>query len=151
MKKLIATAAATLAVTFGGATITAPAAQAFPFAAQENLVAAEATIADKINGIRAAHGLHPLAWNQYLADTSRSWSATCASRDQLAHDPMALQLADLENVAVMYGGPVDAVNGWMNSPAHRDNILNPYAKSIGVGVVKNHQTGGYFVTMRGFY
>ena len=151
MKKIIATAVAALAVTFGASTVATPAAEAFPFAVGENLIAAEADIADQINGIRAAHGLHTLGWNQYLCDTSRSWSQTSAARDHLAHDPMALQLSDMENVAVMYNNPRDAVNGWMNSPAHRDNILSPYAKSMGIGVAKNAATGGYFITMRGAY
>lgn len=148
MKKFMAAATAAIAVTLG-----APAAQALPlpFVAQENLTSAEGAIADQINQIRVQHGLAPLAWSQYMADISRSWSANCASRATLSHDPMALQLADMENVAVMHNSPYDAVPGWMNSPAHRDNILNPYAKTIGVGIVKNHATGGYYVTMRGTY
>lgn len=150
MKKFIAAAVAALAVTFGASGIAAPEAEAFPFAA-ENLVAAEADIADSINGIRATYGLNTLGWNQYLSDTSRSWSQVCAFRGSLSHDPMALQIADLENVAVMYHNPRDAVSGWMSSPAHRENILSPYATSIGIGVAKNPATGGYFVTMRGAY
>lgn len=122
-----------------------------PVFAAENLIAAEGDIADHINGIRIAHGLPALEWNQYLADISRGWSQTCASRDHLAHDPIALDVSDMENVAVMYNNPHDAVNGWMNSPAHRDNVLNPYARSMGIGVAKNNATGGYFVTMRGSY
>lgn len=30
---------------------------------------------------------------------------------------------------------VTTVNGWMNSPGHRKNILTPYTKSEGIGVV----------------
>lgn len=151
MKNIVKATAAALTITLGA--VTAPAAAAFPLPgiAAENLFAAEGEIADQVNAIRIANGLPALEWNQYLSDTSRGWSQTCANRDQLAHDPMALQIADLENVAVMYNNPRDAVAGWMNSPAHRDNILSPYAKTIGIGVAKNYATGGYFVTMRGSY
>lgn len=149
MKKIIVAAAAALA-TFGAVVTPAPEAQAFTFGA-ENFAAAEVDIFNAVNAIRAQHGLNVLPWNDGLANSSRSWSQTCAVRDRLAHDPMALQLADMENVAVMYNNPRDAVPGWMNSPAHRDNILNPYAQSMGIGVTKNFATGGYYITMRGAY
>ncbi|MFV8382314.1 CAP domain-containing protein [Corynebacterium hindlerae] len=151
MKKLINATTVALALTFGVATAPAADAFIFPGFAAENLIAAEADIADQINDIRVAHGLAPLGWNQYLSDTSRGWSQTCAQRDVLAHDPVALQVSDLENVAEMYRNPRDAVNGWMNSPGHRANILSPYAKTMGIGVAKNNLTGGYFITMRGSY
>ncbi|AKK02317.1 CAP domain-containing protein [Corynebacterium epidermidicanis] len=151
MKKII-TAAAALALTFGAAINEAPNANAFPWnAPAENLAAAEADIFNQINAIRVQHGLAPVVWSDGHANTSRSWAQSSAQRDQLAHDPMALQVSDMENVAVMYGNPRDAVPAWMNSPAHRDNILNPYAKTLGIGVAKNHATGGYFITMRGSY
>ncbi|MEJ5928458.1 CAP domain-containing protein [Corynebacterium sp. H128] len=153
MKKILTTATAALAISFGLSTVTAPVAGAFPLPGimQENLGAAEADIFNQVNGVRAEHGLAPFGWNQNLADSSRSWAETSASRDQLAHDPMALQVSDMENVAVMYNNPRDAVNAWMNSPAHRDNILSPNAVTAGVGVAKNPATGGYFITLRGAY
>lgn len=151
MNAISKTTIAALTLTLGAAMAPAAAAFPFPWGAPENLIAAEADIADHVNAIRADYGMNTLGWDQYLADTSRSWAETSAARDQLAHDPMALQLADMENVAVMYNNPRDAVDAWMNSPTHRDNILNPYAQTIGIGVAKNHGTGGYFITMRGNY
>ncbi|MDU0478723.1 CAP domain-containing protein [Staphylococcus chromogenes] len=152
MKKII-TALAAVALTFGAAISEAPSADAFNFGlpAPENLASAEVDIFNSVNAIRAEAGMHTLAWNDGLANSSRSWAQTSAVRDQLAHDPEALNLSDMENVAVMYNNPRDAVNAWMNSPAHRDNIFNPHAKTMGIGVAKNHATGGYFITMRGAY
>lgn len=152
MKKFVTAVAAAAALLVS---VTSQVSEADAFAigipAAENLGAAESDIFNGVNAIRAAHGLNTLPWNDGLANSSRVWAQISAGRDQLAHDPMALQLADMENVAVMYNNPRDAVGAWMNSPAHRDNIFNPYAQSMGIGVAKNYATGGYFITMRGSY
>ncbi|NEP07952.1 MAG: CAP domain-containing protein, partial [Okeania sp. SIO4D6] len=38
-----------------------------------------------------------------------------------------------ENIAVGYLTPEAVVEGWMNSPGHRANILDPNLQEIGVG------------------
>ena len=38
-----------------------------------------------------------------------------------------------ENVASGYSTPEEVMNGWMNSPGHRANILNPDFTEIGIG------------------
>lgn len=42
-----------------------------------------------------------------------------------------------ENIAMGYGTPESVMNGWMNSPGHRRNILSQNFKSIGVGCYKS--------------
>lgn len=46
-----------------------------------------------------------------------------------------------ENLARDFSDPNSAVNAWMNSPSHRENILNPNYKEIGVGVVQGSLAG----------
>lgn len=46
-----------------------------------------------------------------------------------------------ENLARDFSDPSSAVNAWMNSPTHRENILNPNYKEIGVGVVQGSLAG----------
>ncbi len=41
--------------------------------------------------------------------------------------------AAAENIAAGYRTPEEVVNGWMNSPRHRANILNPDLDYLGVG------------------
>ena len=44
-----------------------------------------------------------------------------------------------ENIAAGFGTPANVMEGWMNSPGHRSNILDEYNygfKSIGIGVFK---------------
>lgn len=49
-----------------------------------------------------------------------------------------------ENIAAGYATPEQVVNGWMNSPGHRANILNSSFTTIGVGY---HAEGNYWVQL----
>lgn len=42
-----------------------------------------------------------------------------------------------ENVAAGYATPADVMTGWMNSPGHRANILDPDFTEIGIGYIYN--------------
>lgn len=46
-----------------------------------------------------------------------------------------------ENLARDFSNPASAVDAWMNSPTHRDNILNGNYKEIGIGVVEGNLAG----------
>ena len=46
-----------------------------------------------------------------------------------------------ENVASGYSSADKVVRGWMNSPGHRDAILSPYAKELGVGFEVDRSSG----------
>lgn len=37
-----------------------------------------------------------------------------------------------------------AVDGWINSPPHRENMLKPHVTEIGVGVAQSEVTGAYY-------
>lgn len=52
-----------------------------------------------------------------------------------------------ENIAAGYGNSSAVMNGWMNSPGHRSNILNAGFKRLGVGYVyiPNSEYGYYWV------
>jgi uncharacterized protein YkwD len=45
-----------------------------------------------------------------------------------------------ENIAYGQRSPEEVVNGWMNSPGHRANILNPSFNKIGIGVYESNGT-----------
>ncbi len=44
-----------------------------------------------------------------------------------------------ENIAKGQTTPQQVMQGWMNSPGHRANILNSSFTQIGVGIAKNSQ------------
>ncbi len=46
-----------------------------------------------------------------------------------------------ENLARDFADAGTAVNAWMNSPTHKENILNPNYKDIGIGVVEGNLAG----------
>lgn len=50
-----------------------------------------------------------------------------------------------ENIAMGQRTPSEVMNGWMNSPGHRANILSAAYSEIGVGVAKN-KNGMYYWT-----
>jgi uncharacterized YkwD family protein len=49
-----------------------------------------------------------------------------------------------ENIASGYRTPESVVNGWMNSPGHRKNILSTKWGKIGVGYAKGGKSGHYW-------
>lgn len=45
-----------------------------------------------------------------------------------------------ENIAMRYPSPQAVVEGWMNSPGHRANILNEHLTTLGVGYYEGYWT-----------
>jgi hypothetical protein len=46
-----------------------------------------------------------------------------------------------ENVAYGYTTPATVMNGWINSPGHRANLLNPNFREIGIGIASSPTSG----------
>lgn len=112
------------------------------------------------NAERMKYNLQPLAYDIGLADLSRAHSRNMlnlgffAHKDQLGdmvserknkYYPQLVVSSIGENLARFYNtkkffSPAEIVDGWMNSPAHRDNILNADYTHLGVGVVLSGET-----------
>jgi uncharacterized protein YkwD len=104
----------------------------------------------QVNQVRKSRGLAPLAWNSKLAAAARQHSERMARHGQLSHvDPeygdTAARLdrfgiawsACAENLSQETGfqDPVNqAVEGWLQSPGHRKNLLGRIFTQTGVGV-----------------
>jgi uncharacterized protein YkwD len=107
-----------------------------------------------LNVQRQAHGLQKLRANGRLRHAASSYAHLMASRDFFSHvspsgsTPLsriksthylsgARSWAIGENLAWGTGSlatPRSTVRAWMNSPGHRDNILNASFREIGIGV-----------------
>ncbi len=97
------------------------------------------------NQERAKSGLGPLTYDSRLNVAADQYSATMANGDFFAHtgldgstptsraNAVGFPGGVAENIGAGYISPEAAVQGWMNSPGHRANILNPTYKSLGVG------------------
>ena len=123
------------------------------FALQTPSAFAEATTSDYgsrlvtlINQARADHGLHALTVTSGTSTVAANWAAHMSQQQALSHNPnLASQLESHgspnwttygENVAA--GSPSSAdqmFQDYMNSPEHRDNILNSHYRYVGVGTV----------------
>lgn len=100
-----------------------------------------------MNSDRAANGLPALQWSPKLANTAGSWAANEAAVNNMYHQNLtALLYSDTysgwytlgENLIVGPGGMSVAQmeSAWMNSSAHRANILNRSFNAVGVGYVR---------------
>ncbi len=107
----------------------------------------EQTIADDINGARHDAGLAPLTVVAGATDVARRYSVQLAALGTLVHNPALLSqlqgagssqwTAIEENIGTgPADDPADLFAAYMASPHHRDNILDPSAKYLGVGTVQ---------------
>jgi uncharacterized protein YkwD len=103
-------------------------------------------VVELTNFQRSQAGLAPLKLNEKLSKAAYAHSRDMALNDYFSHTGSdGSDVSDRvrstgyrylnagENIAAGYTTPEDAVQGWMNSPGHRANILFPDVKEIGVG------------------
>lgn len=117
---------------------------------------------DNINTERIIRGLPPLRMHPVLWALAEEHSRDMAERGVLAHfsargESLEVRLVRAgfsrwrraaENLALCYEGAVPslvAVHGWMMSPGHRQNILDPRFRETGIGVAQS-ASGAYYFT-----
>jgi uncharacterized protein YkwD len=109
----------------------------------------EAAFVAKTNATRQAHGLRPYAVAADLVAVARRQSARMAAQQRLYHNPnLASDVQHWQTAGenVGMGGDVDSVQqAFLNSPAHRANILARDFTEVGVGVVRDGR-GALWVT-----
>ncbi len=114
------------------------------------------------NLARRENGLPPLRWNRQLTYAARwySWDSTenrpdgfCGHQDTQGNwpDDRALTFgylggAGAENAFCGYLSPEDAIQGWLDSPGHRANLLDPGSREIGLGYYQRLSDGRGYVT-----
>jgi uncharacterized protein YkwD len=129
--------------TTAAAAATAPAAVAVPENVQAGATNAYARTAFRAtNTRRANHDRATLRGNQCLRRAALRQARAMANRGQLFHQDMGRVLRDCdlsgvgENVAYGYPTGRAVVQGWMDSPGHRANILRPQYRLMGLAAVK---------------
>ena len=113
---------------------------------EEEIRAMEEEVVKLVNEERAKHNLQPLEIDEILMKLSREKSEDMYTNNYFSHISEKLGApADVirsngleftwmgENIAKGQTTPSEVVQGWMNSKGHRENILSPNAKYIGVG------------------
>jgi uncharacterized protein YkwD len=120
----------------------------------------ETQVEQQINKIREQKGLGSLRHNAKLAEVARRYSQRMANENFFSHtsptgDTMVQRVGAAgifyfslgENLFMGTNLPQPvsiAVQGWMDSPGHRENILRPEYQQTGVGVWRKGNT--YYFT-----
>ena len=120
----------------------------------------EAQVRQRINAIRQKQGLSQLRNNEKLAQVARNYSQQMAEKKFFSHtspegSTMVQRVQSARIFYLMVGEnlfmctnvpqPVpSAVQGWMDSPGHRANILRPEYRETGIGVWRKGNS--YYVT-----
>jgi uncharacterized protein YkwD len=108
---------------------------------------------DKINEVRAEHGLRPVAFDAHLARAAKTHSSDMVARDYFLHESgpggegfdrrIGRFWHPAGNVSMgeilawgsgTYASPAAAVRQWLNSPPHRAILLSPNYTLVGIGV-----------------
>ena len=131
-------------------TTTAPAAN--------SLGAYENQVVTLVNQERAKAGLAPLKINTKLAGVAERKAEDLRDKNYFAHNsPTYGSPFDMmkqfgitytsagENIAKGQKTPAEVMNGWMNSPGHKANIMNANYTEIGVGYVTDSNGTTYWV------
>jgi uncharacterized protein YkwD/stress response protein SCP2 len=114
------------------------------------------------NRERVGAGLPPLAVDPLLARAAQAYSTDMAVRAFYSHtSPEGTQPWDRaaaagstrrsigENIACGQRSAAEVVEGWMNSPGHRANILKPAFTHIGIGFAGGGPAGTYWTQLFG--
>ncbi|MBD2775220.1 CAP domain-containing protein [Iningainema tapete] len=120
----------------------------------------EAAVRQRINQVRQQNGLTTLQNNEKLARVARNYSRQMAEKNFFSHTgadgstlPQRVRAGGIsywvvgENLFTSTNIPQPvpaAVEGWMKSKGHRENILRPGWKETGVGVWRTGNT--YYIT-----
>lgn len=111
-------------------------------------------IISMVNSSRSQMNLTPLVLNSQLESAANSKAEDMFNDQYFAHvSPSSRTPWDFissagynyvyagENLAIGYDNTVELQNAWMNSPDHRENILNPNYREIGIVAINRIYQG----------
>ncbi|MEU4239261.1 CAP domain-containing protein [Actinoplanes sp. NPDC026619] len=119
-------------------------------------------VVTKTNQQRRANGCAPLAVDRELTIASIRQSLYMAKTRQFTHvwadgttfiarsHAAGYQQPSGENIAWGYRTADEVIDAWMDSPSHRENILNCGAHSIGTGVAYGSNGLPYYTQVFGY-
>lgn len=117
-----------------------------PASAQAAPTRADIHLLHVMNNARGAHGLVRLRFGRGLQTGASSWAVYLVRRDAFYHRSLSMS----ENIGWLTcrrGWAGALVRMWLNSPAHRTNLLDRSARRVGVGVARGSWNGYSCVRM----
>lgn len=135
-----------------------------------DIPAVEQHVVELTNEFRARHKRAAVKPNKTLSQAARAFARYLALNDQFSHTADGREPAQRaeragyeycqlsENLALNLNSEgfeskelaLDTVEGWMNSPAHRKNLLAPHVTEIGIGVVRAPHEHPKYITVQLF-
>ncbi len=119
-------------------------------------------VIDLSNAARSENDLAPLAQSEALARAAQDHACWMAETGEFSHSgedgsTIADRARDAgfdyrfvaENIAFGQRTPEQVVSGWMESEGHRENLLSPRARKIGIGLAANDEGRVYWVMSLG--
>jgi uncharacterized protein YkwD len=123
----------------------------------------ERSVLTEMNGLRRQHGLAPLRFSSALGGAARQHSTEMANRGYFRHESASGE-AFSRRIARFYPmgarrywsvgenllwssvelNAAAALELWLNSPRHREIMLNPRWLEVGVGAVYAHSAPGVY-------
>ena len=107
-------------------------------------------VAGAVCGATTYGAARPLSWNSHLATAARNHSSDMAQRNYFSHGrPDGKTLAQRvraagasfsavgENIAAGQPSVASVMAGWIDSPGHCQNLMNPRFRDIGVACVRS--------------
>ena len=133
-------------------------------ATTEQLRTLDQALLDRLNELRAEHGLRPLVLSGGLQQAAAFQSRSMLNGGFFAHDapngptfssrlkrfygPMAGRggWSAGENLLYTSGGldANQAIEAWMGSPGHRKNMLDPSWREVGIAAMRTSSAGGVY-------
>ncbi|WP_339920057.1 CAP domain-containing protein [uncultured Flavobacterium sp.] len=115
----------------------------------------EIQLMDLVNAYRVSIGLSSLTKSNYVSLKAEEHNNYMISTNTLSHDNFNARFDDImktvgaiavgENVADVYSTPQAALNAWLNSPAHKKNIIGSFTH-FGISIRENSVTGKKYYT-----
>lgn len=108
-----------------------------------------------VNKHREDHGLSNLTPHEGLNRAAQMWADEMMGTGVFEHGNFAERVAEQypgwktigENLAAGFNSVESAVKAWMDSPGHRNNILNPDFEETGIGYAKGGQVYQHWYVM----
>ncbi len=121
---------------------------------ENNLVLAQEVL-DVLNEYRASIGLENLVWHDESEELAVLHSSYMVQQNKVSHDNFFERSTILqekgaslvsENVAYGYVDATSVLEGWLNSPSHKNAIEGTYTHS-GIGIVYTESGVAYFTQL----
>jgi len=101
----------------------------------------ELTFLNLVNDVRIENNLNPLTPSQKLMDIAKSRCTDMAARNYFSHwtpEDKRVRQGEILGRAKIVIIPERFIKAWLNSQIHKDVMLNPTYKNIGIGIIDDN-------------